>query len=156
MYKYSEDKGANDPSFYFYTEFGLSYYVSFRNMSQDNFPLNNLYSLDFGEVNNLKGRKDMKISSTILNIIIDFLNSDKSIIIHFLCDSEDLRQLNRKRLFNRWFSICGMDNWVKYDYDFDSVDYNISFLYCSEVYDTSLVESEILLSLDALERVKNQ
>lgn len=156
MYNYFKEQGADGPYFYFYTELNLTYYVAFRNMSQDNFPLNNLYSLDFGEIDGLKGKNDSKISSTILNIIIEFLESDHSLVVHFLCDNNDSRQLNRKRLFSRWFSICEMHNWMKYDYDFDSVDYNVSFLYCSDVYDTNLMETEILLTLDVYERAKNE
>lgn len=156
MYKYYKEQGADGPYFYFYTELNLIYYVAFRNMSQETFPLNNVYSLDFGEIDGKKGKKDTKISSTILSIIIEFLETDQSLVIHFLCDSADSRQLNRKRLFSRWFSICGMEQWVKYDYDFDSADYNISFMYCSDIYETTLMETEILLTLDVYERAKNE
>ena len=48
-----------------------------------------------------------------------------------------------------------MDQWVKYDYDFDSADYNISFIYCSDIYETAIMETEILLTLDVYERAKN-
>ncbi|PIB33863.1 hypothetical protein BFP78_06350 [Gaetbulibacter sp. 5U11] len=155
MYEYFLEQGADGPYFYFYTENNLTYYVAFRNMSQDSHPLNNLYSLDFGEIDEHKGKNDSKISSTILQIITDFLNEDLSYVIHFLCDSADSRQLNRKRLFNRWFSICDMNSWIKYDYDFDNVDYNVSFLYNTDFYETEIIESEILLTLDVYERAKD-
>ncbi|MDY0781107.1 DUF6169 family protein [Tenacibaculum sp. IB213877] len=156
MYKYTKEQGAEGPYFYFYTENNLTYYVAFRNMSQDSYPLNNLYSLDFGEIDNRKGKNDIKISSTILHIIIQFINFDQSIVLHFLCDSTDKRHLNRKRLFSRWFSISHKSNWIKYDYDFDNADYNISFLYCSDIYETQKIESEILLTLDVYERAKDE
>ena len=156
MYKYIEEQGADGPYFYFYTENNLTYYVAFRKMPQENYPLNNLFSLDFGEVDGKKGRNDSNISSTILHIIIEFLNTDQSKVIHFLCDSEDSRQLTRKRLFNRWFSLSQMSNWIKYDYDFDNANYNISFVYCSNAYNTSQIEAEILLTLDVYERAKNE
>lgn len=156
MYNYNEKQGSSDPFFYFYTKNNLTYYVAFRNISQDNYPLNNLYSIDFGEIDNNKGKNDLDISSTILEIIIKFLNKDTSYIIHFLCDNTDERQLYRKRLFSRWFSISNMQNWTKYDYDFENADYNVSFLYNSEIYDTELIESEILLTLDVFERAKNE
>ena len=155
MYDYIEKQGSKDPFFYFYTKNDLTYYVSFKNISQDNHPLNNLYSLDFGEIDNKKGKNDHGISSTILQIIIKFLSKDESFVIHFLCDNTDERQLYRKRLFSRWFSISNMVNWTKYDYDFENADYNVSFLYNSTVYDTELMETEILLTLDVLERAKN-
>ena len=156
MYEYFIEEGADGPLFYFSTGYDLTYYVAFRNMSQDNYPLNNLYSLDFGEIDGKKGKNDSKISSTILEIIIKFLNNNPSLILHFLCESSDRRQLHRKRLFTRWFSICAMDNWVKYDYDFENADYNISFIYRSDFYETDKIEAEILLTLDAYERVKNE
>lgn len=155
MYKYFFEQGTNGPYFYFTTESALTYYVAFRNISQDGYPLNNLYSLDFGEIDGKKSKNDYKISSTILEIIIQFLKNDSTLVLHFLCDSEDKRQLNRKRLFSRWFSICNLKNWIKYDYDFDNADYNISFIYNSEKYETELMEIEILLTLDIYERAKN-
>lgn len=156
MYNFTEEQGSKDPFFYFYTKNKLTYYVAFRDISQDNHPLNNLYSLDFGEINSSKGKNDLDISSTILEIIIKFLAKDESIVVHYLCDNTDDRQLFRKRLFSRWFSICDMQNWTKYDYDFDEANYNISFLYNSDIYDTKLMESELLLTLDSLERAKNE
>lgn len=156
MYDYILQEGADGPFFYFTTEFNLTYYVAFRKMPQESYPLDNLYSLDFGEVDNKKGKNDSKISSTILEIIIKFLEQDATLVLHFLCDSEDKRQLNRKRLFSRWFSICNLENWIKYDYDFENSDYNISFIYSSLKYETDLMESEILLTLDVYERAKNE
>lgn len=156
MYKYSEKQGSKDPFFYFLTKNRLTYYVAFRNISQDNYPLNNLYSLDFGEIDNKKSENDLTISSTILEIIIQFLNKDNTCIIHYLCDNTDKKQLYRKKIFSRWFAISNMPNWTKYDFDFDNAEYNLSFLYNSEIYSTQLIEAEILLTLDVLERAKNK
>lgn len=142
--------------FYFNTENNLTYYVAFRFMEQDGYPLSNLYSLDFGEIEEKKGVNDSKISLTILQIIINFIQENSSVIIHFLCDSLDDRQLSRKRLFSRWFSVCNITSWVKYDYDFENVNYNISFVYNADVYETGLMEREILLTLDAYERAKDE
>jgi hypothetical protein len=141
--------------FYFYTDNNLTYYVAFRNISQDNYPFNNLYSLDFGEVDNKKGNNDSYISLTILEIIVKFLRRDESCVIHYLCDNTDERHLCRKKLFNRWFSISNNKNWTKYDYDFENINYNVSFLYNSDIYDTELIQSEILLTLDVFERAKD-
>ncbi|MGM0635986.1 MAG: DUF6169 family protein [Bacteroidota bacterium] len=156
MYEYNIEQGANGPYFYFTTDFGLTYYVAFREMPQESYPLDNVYSLDFGEVDRKKGKKDSKISSTILEIIIMFLEKDSSLVLHFLCENDDKRQLYRKRLFSRWFSICNLENWIKYDYDFENADYNISFIYNSLKYETDLMESEILLTLDVYERAKEE
>lgn len=156
MYEFVKEEGAEGPFYYFKTEFGLTYYVALRKWHQDTYPLNNLYSLDFGEIDSKKGANDSKVSFTILEIIIQFLKVDNSIVLHFLCDSLDQRQLNRKRLFSRWFSICNLDNWIKYDYDFENVAYYVSFIYNSQKYETELIEREILLTLDIYERAKDE
>ena len=155
MYNYFEDEGYDSPYFYFYTKHNLTYYVSFIKMDVGDYPLNNVYSLDFGEINNNKGKNDTLISPIILEIIIKFIQKDESIVVHYLCENGDERQLYRKKLFTKWFSICDMNNWVKYDYDFENVNYNVSFLYNSDIYNTELMESEILLTLDVYERAKN-
>lgn len=157
MYKYFLEQGTDkDPLFYFYTDFGLAYYVAFRNMSENVYPLHNLYSLDFGEINKRKSKNDSKISSTILAIIRNFIETDNSRVIHFLCDNEDQRQLHRKRLFSRWFSISAMNDWVKYDYDFKNVDYNISFIYSANIYNTKVMENQILSTLEIYENAKDE
>lgn len=154
MYKYSREEGSNDPYFYFKTNNNLTYYVAFRNISNNSYPLNNLYSLDFGEVDNKKAKGDLEVSSTILEIIVNFLQKDDTIVLHYLCDITDSKQLNRKRLFSRWFNITKMGNWSKYDYDFESINYNISFIYNSDVYEKTKIQEEILLTLDVYERAK--
>lgn len=154
MYEYIKKEGADGPFFTFVTKHNLTYYVSFRKMEQENYPLDNLYSLDFYEIDNSKGSSDPNISSTIFDIINSQIANDDLLIIHYLCDPADKRHLCRKRLFSNWFSTFELKNWIKYDYDFDKADYNISFLYNSNVYDTELVEEEILLTLDTYERAK--
>lgn len=156
MYKYSKKQGSNDPFFYFETENNLTYYVAFRNISQELYPLNNLYSLDFGEIDNKRFKGDSQISNTILEIILKFISNDNSRVIHYLCDNTDSKNLNRKRLFSRWFALNETENWMKYDYDFDSIEYNISFIYNSEIYDTDKMQEEILLTLDIYERAKDE
>jgi len=156
MYDYLLEQGADGPYFYFKTEIGLTYYVAFREIFQNNYPLKNLYSLDFGEIDSKKGKNDSRISATILEIIIKFIIKDSSAVVHFLCDTDDERQLNRKRLFSRWFSICNMKNWVKYDYDFENADYNISFIFNSEIYEINVMEQEVLSTLEDYEKAKDE
>lgn len=157
MYNYTKeyDEGE-DPHFYFSTNNNLTYYVTFRDISQKDSPLNKLYSLDFGELNNSKSKNDPEISLTILHIISEFLNKDNYRVLNFQCDTEDSKQVYRKKLFTKWYKEYNNDDWIKYDYDFTNTQYLLSFIYCSKVYDTELIESEILLTLDALERPKRE
>ncbi|MCF2875392.1 MULTISPECIES: DUF6169 family protein [unclassified Tenacibaculum] len=154
MYDYIESLGADSPYFYFRTSNNLTYSVSFRPMPNENYPFHNLYAFDFTEIDNKKSSKDDLIPKTILKIVDEFLKKDSSIILHYVCDSTDNKQLFRRRLFNRWFLSCKTVDWIKYDYDFEEVPYYISFIYSTNDYDTELIEREVLLSLDSYERMK--
>ena len=81
MYDYRKEEGS-DPLFIFETHLGLTYYVAFRKMGTGKFPLDNLYSLDFDEIDKKKGKNDEEISSTLLHIITTFLDENNHIIVH--------------------------------------------------------------------------
>lgn len=154
MYDYRKEEGS-DPLFIFETNYGLTYYVAFRKMGIEKYPLDNLYSLDFDEIDKKKVKNDEEISSTILNIITTFLDDNNHIIVHYICDSLDFRHTFRRRLFSRWFSMMNPPNWIKYDIDIeDSEDYTLTFIYDSSLYGTELVEPEIILTIDSLQREK--
>ncbi|WP_418502195.1 DUF6169 family protein [Flagellimonas sp.] len=155
MYRYTEEKGDDGPFFVFKTDFSLTYIVSFRKMGAMNFPLENLYSLDFLEVNGQKGKTDSKISSTILHIILCFLKSNPNCVLHYLCDISGGKQKFRAKLFSKWFSITDTGTWNKLDISLETVDdYQLSFLYDSSIYEPELIESEIILTMDSLEAEK--
>ena len=107
MYEYFKKEGS-DPLFIFETKGGLTYYVTFRKMGTESYPLDNLYSLDFFEIENKKGKNDTNISSTILNIITDFISDNNHIVLHYICESIDLKHTFRRRLFSRWFSFTNL------------------------------------------------
>ena len=153
MYEYKEDKGQDCPFFTFETEQNLSYYVAFRNMQVETLPLCNLESIDFSEVDKKKGYHDIEVSTTIIEIINNYINRDSSIIIHYICDSSDKKQHFRNKLFNRWFDLNNKE-MVKYDIRVNE-DYTLTFLYNQNIYETEIIESEIILMLDALERDKS-
>lgn len=157
MYKYEKEESANSTLFTFDTIHGYTFYVSFRNMSVETAPLNNLYSLDFGEINKNKSPNDCNISITILNIIIEYTTENVDYVIHYVCDSMDNRHISRDKLFSKWFSLYSNDNWVRYDVTYevqDAEDCKLSFLYNSDRYTPEFIESEILLTLDSLDREK--
>ncbi len=154
MYKYRKREG-NDPLFTFETIHELTFYVAFRYMGAENFPLENLYSLDFGETERNKSPIDQEISITILKIITDFVSENNHIILHYICDSMDNKQDFRDRLFSRWFSITSPKNWNKYDILLENYEnYRLSFLYNADIYNSRFIEREIILTLDSLEREK--
>lgn len=155
MYEYKKEEGDDGPLFTFDTVYGLTFIVSFRHMGVKDYPLNNLYSLDFVELNQIKSPSDSFISSTILSIVIEFTTEYNDYIIHYLCELSDKKHFYRSRLFSRWFSINNPNGWVKYDIDIDmDLDYKLSFLYDSKIYETNYIEEEIILVLDSLENEK--
>ncbi|NER11797.1 hypothetical protein SAMN06265375_1211 [Muriicola jejuensis] len=155
MYEYIEEKGEDGPFFIFTTDFSLTYIVSFKKMGTMNYPLDNLFSLDFLEENGNKRRTDSKVSSTILHIILEFIKQNPSCVLHYLCDIEGGKQIFRARLFSKWFSIADTGTWNKLDISLAAVEnYQISFLYDSGIYEPELIESEIILTMDSLESDK--
>lgn len=68
MYQYVI-KEDNDPLFTFTTKYGLNYYVAFKKMELENNYFQNLYSIDFWEVDTKKFIKDNTIETTIIEII---------------------------------------------------------------------------------------
>lgn len=157
MYNYEKEESANGTLFTFDTAHGYTFYVSFKSMNIETHPLSNLYSLDFGEINNHKSPNDDCISTTILKIIIDYTTENVDNVIHYVCDSMDNRHQSREKLFSKWFELYSYDNWVRYNINYeipDSDDCKLYFLYNSDRYAPEFLESEILLTLDSLDREK--
>ena len=68
MYDYRKEEGS-DPLFIFETHLGLTYYVAFRKMGTGKFPLDNLYSLDFDEIDKKKGKMMKKFLQLFFTLL---------------------------------------------------------------------------------------
>lgn len=155
MYEYYKEEG-DYPLFTFTTDNDFTYYVAFRDMEQEGYPLENLYAIDFYKIEKGKTQKDKKVSLTILQIIFDFIAKNESLIIYYLCDSMDNKQTYREKLFSKWFAISDTQNWNKFDLTLENhEDYKMSFLYNSNIYSNEIIESEVIKCMNVLERSKH-
>ncbi len=154
MYEYYQEEGVDHPLFLFKTIHGLTYYVSFKKMGVYNYPFNNLYSLDFDEIDKTKSIPDTKISITISHIIYKFIKDSTETILFYVCDSSDSRHQCRSRLFSIWKSNITNPNYVKLDIDLNQTEINMSFIYDITSYDQAYIEENVVLYLDSLEREK--
>ena len=141
MYKYFRIEDEN-PLFYFKTKLGYTYTVSFTLESFGNSYFQYLSILDFSELEGRKSPKDDKISATIIQIIDDYFNQNPETIIHYVCDSTDGYHRSRSRLFSMWFKNYDRNkiNKLKIEHSNQSLE----FLYDSSLYDTDVLQEQVL------------
>jgi hypothetical protein len=151
MYEYILKKG-NDPFFSFTTKHGLNYFIAFRKMDFGNEYFENLYSVDFWEMNNQRFYKDDKIEITITTIICNYFKDNPNAILHYVCDSMDLKQDFRKRLFDLWYKKFQTEEFSKLNMQYqileENVNYNLGFIFRNDCYEMNEVIENINLQLD--------
>jgi hypothetical protein len=157
MYKYNLKEG-NDPLFSFTTKHGLDYFVAFRKMDFGNLYFQNLYSVDFWELNNQKFYKDDTIEITIITIICDYFRSNPSAILHYVCDSMDFKQNFRKKLFDKWYQKYQTVEYsklnIQYQIPEENIDYNLGFIFKNDSYKIDEVIENINLQFDEFANLK--
>lgn len=157
MYQYILEEGR-DPLFHFTTKYGLKYFVSFRKMSFDNAFFENLYSVDFGETNNQKFFNDPEIEITITTIINDYLISNPTLILHYVCDSVDLKQDFRKKLLDKWYLKTQRNEFCKvnffYQIPLENVNYHLGFIFKTDYYEVEEVIDKLNLQLEEFTSLK--
>lgn len=85
----------------FDTDYGVSYNIGFdpdESIWQDG-----AYQFYIANANKKTSPNDYKIKETILIVIEEFFRSNPSILL-YLCETGDLKQAARNRLFTRWFN----------------------------------------------------
>ena len=60
-----------------------------------------------------------RVAETIVYHLADFLQDERNISV-YICNQSDNRQLYRKRLFDRWYKYYASEDFIKFDFDFDS------------------------------------
>lgn len=157
MYQYILKEGR-DPLFYFSTKYGLRYFVTFRKMNFDNIFFENLYSVDFGETNNQKFFNDPEIEITITAIINDFLLKNPELILHYVCDSVDLKQDFRKKLFDKWYAKTERDEFSKINFQYpipeENMNYHLGFIFKTEFHELEDVLEKVNLKLEEFANLK--
>lgn len=85
----------------FKTDSGVVYSVGF--VPTDLFISAETYQFYLTNVNNKKSPRDVKLRNTIMAVVLDFfLSSDTAML--YICDTGDMRQSMRARLFRFWAS----------------------------------------------------
>lgn len=157
MYEYILKEGV-DPLFSFTTKHGLNYFIAFRKMDFGNAYFQNLYSVDFWEMGNQKFYKDAKIEITITTIICNYFKSHPNSILHYVCDSMDLKQDYRKRLFDQWYKKFQTKEFSKLNLEYqiqeENINYNLGFIFKNECYEMNEVIENINLQLDEFTSLK--
>jgi hypothetical protein len=155
---YLYTKEGDDPLFTFETKYGLLYYVSFNKMELDNNQFPNLYTLDFGEVDNKKFIKDEIIENTIIEIIFDFFKSSPTTLLHYVCDSIDNKHNFRSKLFEKWYHKSENNEFSKleiyYKIPEEEIVYKLEFIFKSEFYSLNEVSEKITIQLEIFSSLK--
>lgn len=160
MYKYTQKEDEN-PLFTFITDSGVTYILELSTYELGNPFFKNLYSLSFYPVTNInkinKPIDDVKIKTTILNILTEFLENNQQGIIQYICDSSDNRQNSRNRLFNKWFNE--VDNRESYNklnlnYETEEIAYNLEFIFSSTSYKIEELKEQISAQMEEFSEYK--
>ena len=101
----------NDSSFYFTTDFGLKYTISF--MLEYSFVMSGGYQFCINVEGDGRSPGDIKLRQTIFAIIEEFFEVNGSEVMLYLCETGDEKEGLRNRLFIRWFNnYSGRDAYV--------------------------------------------
>lgn len=157
MYQYIK-KEDNDPLFTFITKHGLNYYIAFKKMDFENDYFQNLYSIDFWEVDNKKFIKDDSIEVTIIEIIFAFFELQPNVLLHYVCDSMDSKQGFRSKLFDNWYNKSINEDFSKLDINYkipnEKINYKLEFIFKSEFYTIEEVGKNTIAQLEEFSNFK--
>ena len=94
---------GNKYSFYFDTDFGLRYTISF--MLEYSFVQSGAYQFCINVEGDGRSPGDKKLRQTIFTIIEEFFAANGSEAMLYLCETGDEKEGLRNRLFIHWFNI---------------------------------------------------
>lgn len=84
----------------FATKHGVHYFVDF--MEDDFLVSSNVYQFSIINANHVSSPRDLNVRDTIIAIVDEFFNKNKSALL-YICETSDGRQSLRNRLFVSWF-----------------------------------------------------
>jgi hypothetical protein len=93
---------SGEDTYIFSTEDGIVYEVGFLEDYMLNLP--NVYQFFIALKGNYSQRKDDGIRLTILSIIEEFFK-EHDVLLDYICDTSDGKQVLRNRLFTHWFAL---------------------------------------------------
>ena len=92
---------ADGMAFEFFTKHDIHYSVSF--LYDDALIEEGAYQLVIANINNRKSPNDPSVKETVLAIVEEFFRANNAVML-YICETGDVKQVMRNRLFERWFS----------------------------------------------------
>ena len=118
----------------------------------------NLYSIDFWEIDSKKFIKDTLIEVTIIEIIFEFFKLYPNVLLHYVCDSMDSKQNFRSKLFDIWYNKSINSTFSKLEINYEvlneNIFYKLEFIFKSEFYKTYEVGENTIHQLDEFSKFK--
>jgi hypothetical protein len=136
MYDF-EFAGGIFNSYYFNTDFNITYHVKFKDSSYlfegrlefDVYAFEMVIEIESNPTG-IKPPLDSKMPLTISTIFKDFCQKFNERVIIYICDSSDVRQEARRRKFNQWVDQFKGDDYLKLD---TAIEENSKITYHSSV-----------------------
>lgn len=126
------------------TDFGVEYIVTFEVSSHALAAdyASAVYEFSFYNKTDRKLPADQRVVDTIL-IALDALLQDPYVVLLYVCESLDGRQLARKRTFDSWFKLANRTGHEKVDFAIDAAG---TMLYASVILSKQNPERPLLLA----------
>lgn len=142
MYKYSEIEGSDYPLFFFRSIDDHHYNLSFSEYYKiAGIPF---YSIDIDCINHKKPKKDPLVGKTICMIIEGFLSKNNQILMGYVCDKSDAKELYRRRKFNSWNKLYSSGRFLMLNQEINFKDGNGSY-YTSLIFDANVHPEDFII-----------
>ena len=96
----------------FVTDKGLVYNITF--VVDNTLGLPHLYQLVIEEITGNRASHDVKVEQTLVAVLNSFL-ADAKRVLTFVCDTRDMHEKARNKLFHRWYLKYRKIEWEKLD-----------------------------------------
>ena len=97
---YVVKEDTQEGAYTFISDSGAEFSIGF--MSDDLIRSDESYEFIIGNLNGVKSPRDKKVKATVIAIVEEFFNANKTTML-YLCSTSDGKQLMRGRLFRNWF-----------------------------------------------------
>jgi hypothetical protein len=142
----------------FTTDCGNEYIIRFKDSTPDYQHLDIgdsiIYEYQFFRTCQISDEADARISDTILHSLGQAIVNTK-VVVYFICDDEDERELIRHKLFNIWYMRYGKNDFIKLD---GQINYGNGIEYSSVLIHRENPDCEKLIGVfnEMLESLKDK
>lgn len=90
--------------------------------------------------------------------MFDFIQNYPFSILHYVCDSVDLKQNARSKLFDLWYNKCSNEEFSKLDLTYkvekENIEYKLEFIFKTDLYDITKVKENIVNQINEFSSFK--